>query len=118
MENFYRRHVCRLQEWPDCLNRTVANLDGNQVYMTMNGPNEFTVIGNLKGWDRTERLHEISEPVLITVGRYDEITPACAETMHARLPKSWLVVQRLVQTCLGRSAWASTYIDAPVRVCH
>lgn len=92
MGTFYRRHVCRLAEWPDCLNRTVANLDGNQVYLTMNGPNEFTVIGNFKYWDRTDRLHEITEPVLITVGRHDEITPACAEAIHARLKDSRLVV--------------------------
>lgn len=85
-EAFYRRHLCRLEQWPDCMMRTIANLDGNQVYRTMNGPNEFTITGNLKDWDRTDRLHEITIPALVTVGRYDEITPNCAETMRARLP--------------------------------
>jgi pimeloyl-ACP methyl ester carboxylesterase len=70
--------------------RSLENLDGNVVYETMNGPNEFYVIGNLKEWDRTDRLGEIEVPTLITVGRYDEITPACAETIHRGIQGSRL----------------------------
>jgi proline iminopeptidase len=79
---FYRRHLCRLDPWPEPLLRSVENLDGNPVYETMNGPNEFFVIGNLRDWDRTHRLGEIDASTLVTVGRHDEITPACAETIH------------------------------------
>jgi proline-specific peptidase len=89
---FYRRHLCRLAEWPDSVQRTVANLENNQVYETMNGPNEFVVIGNLKDWDRTARLGEISTPTLVTVGRYDELTPACAETIHRGVRNSGMVI--------------------------
>jgi L-proline amide hydrolase len=89
---FYTRHVCRLDEWPDPLLRTVEILDGNQVYETMNGPNEFHVIGNLKDWDRSDRLAEIKQPTLITVGRFDEITPACADTLRKGIPNSQMVV--------------------------
>ncbi len=89
---FYRRHVCRLAEWPEPLERTGANLTNNPVYETMNGPNEFMVIGNLKDWDRTDRLREITVPTLITVGRYDELTPACAETLLEGIPDSKMVV--------------------------
>ena len=89
---FYRRHVCRLEDWPDPLLRTVNILDGNQVYATMNGPNEFSIIGSLKDWDRTGRLSEIKQPTLITVGRYDEITPVCAETLLQGTPDSRMVV--------------------------
>jgi proline-specific peptidase len=89
---FYQRHVCRLDPWPEPLRRTSANLDRNAVYETMNGPNEFTVIGNLKDWDRTDRLGEISAPTLITVGRHDELTPACAETLRRGIPNSRLVL--------------------------
>jgi proline-specific peptidase len=87
---FYRRHVCRLDPWPEPLLRIVRNLEGNAVYETMNGPNEFMVVGNLKSWDRTDRLGEITVPTLITVGQYDEITPACAETMHRGIARSQL----------------------------
>jgi proline-specific peptidase len=89
---FYARHVCRLEEWPDSVLRTVANLDGNQVYLTMNGPNEFTTIGNLAGWDRSHRLGEIRVPTLITCGRHDEIGPSCAATLEAGIPDARTVV--------------------------
>jgi proline-specific peptidase len=50
------------------------------------------VIGNLRDWDRTDRLGEITVPTLITVGRYDELTPACAETLHRGIPHSQMVI--------------------------
>lgn len=89
---FYRRHLCRLDPWPDALLRSVRNLDGNAVYETMNGPNEFIVIGNLRDWDRIARLAEIRVPTLITVGRFDEIPPVCAETMRRGIAGSRVVV--------------------------
>jgi proline-specific peptidase len=78
---FYRRHLCRLDPWPEALNRSIAEMDGNQVYLTMNGPTEFDVIGRLRDWDRSADLHRIEVPTLVTCGRYDEIVPACSETI-------------------------------------
>ncbi|MBL8324294.1 MAG: proline iminopeptidase-family hydrolase [Rubrivivax sp.] len=92
MSEFYQRHVCRLPEWPACLMRTVENLNGNPVYETMNGPNEFTVIGNLRYWDRTTELPRIGRPVLITCGRHDELGPACASTLHKAIPDARTVI--------------------------
>lgn len=89
---FYSRHLCRLDPWPDCLMRSVGNLDGNQVYLTMNGPNEFTTIGNLKDWERRNRLHEIRTPTLVTVGGHDEVPLACAQTIHKGIHNSELAV--------------------------
>ena len=88
---FYKRHVCRLDPWPDLLTRGPDLMD-NQVYQTINGPNEFTVIGNLKDWERRERLGEITAPTLITVGRYDELTPACAESLRQGIKGSRVVL--------------------------
>jgi proline-specific peptidase len=89
---FYRRHLCRLDPWPAALEASNANIDGNAVYLTMNGPTEFDVIGPLRTWDRTADLGRIDVPTLITVGRYDEIPPSCAETMRAGIPGSRVVV--------------------------
>jgi proline-specific peptidase len=89
---FYKRHLCRLDPWPDALNASIANLDGNAVYLSMNGPTEFDVIGPLRTWDRTADLGRIDVPTLITVGRYDEIPPSCAETMRAGIPDARVVV--------------------------
>ena len=92
MMEFYRRHVCRLPDWPDCLLRTVANLENNEVYDTINGPNEFTTIGNLRYWNRTADLHTIRTPILLTCGRFDELGPTCSQTMLARLPDARMQV--------------------------
>ena len=89
---FYKRHVCRLSTMPDYLLRTTANLKSNIVYETMNGPNELVIIGNLKDWNRTDRLSEIGIPTLILAGRYDEVTPACSETIHQGIRDSKFVI--------------------------
>ena len=86
VEEFYRRHLCRSDPWPEALVRSCEQMDGNQVYLTMNGPTEFDVIGLLREWDRTADLPRITVPTLVTCGRYDEITPACSETITAGLP--------------------------------
>jgi proline-specific peptidase len=89
---FYRRHLCRLEEWPEAMQRTADELDGNQSYLTLNGPTEFDVIGSLRSWDRTADLGGIPLPTLVTCGAYDEITPACSETIARGLPDARMVV--------------------------
>ena len=91
VEVFYRNFVCRLPEWPDEVTRAFNDMS-IPVYWTMNGPNEFTIVGNLKDWDITARLREIKVPTLVTVGRYDEVTPKVAETIHKGITGSKLVV--------------------------
>ncbi len=89
---FYNRHVCRLDPWPEAMVLTADELDGNQVYLTMNGPNEFTLVGTLKDWDRQADLGRITQRTLITCGRYDEITPACSATILDGIPDGRMVV--------------------------
>ena len=79
---FYRRHLCRLDPWPRAVVDSVSQMD-NQIYLTLNGPTEFDVIGPLGAWERTADLGRIRIPTLVTVGRYDEITPSCAQTIVA-----------------------------------
>lgn len=85
------RHLCRLKPWPDELLRTQEEISA-PVYNTMWGPNEFTLTGNLATWDRTDRLGEVSTPTLIVCGRYDEVIPACSETMHNGISWSQLEI--------------------------
>jgi L-proline amide hydrolase len=74
---FYERHLCRVVPFPDPLQRTFAQLaEDPTVYQTMNGPNEFHVVGSLRGWDITPRLPEVRVPALVISGEYDEATPA------------------------------------------
>ncbi|MGH7765796.1 MAG: proline iminopeptidase-family hydrolase, partial [Candidatus Dormibacteraceae bacterium] len=90
---FYRRHVCRVEPWPDCVVRAFAKLEQfPEVYNTMNGPSEFHVIGTLKDWDITERLGNIRVPTLVTSGEFDEATPAINDTVHQGIPGSESVI--------------------------
>jgi proline-specific peptidase len=92
---FYGRHLCRLDPWPDCLNRSFEKLaEDPEVYNTMNGPSEFHVIGVIKDWDIVNRLGEIRVPTLVISGRYDEATPAIAGTVHRGIPGSeWILFE-------------------------
>ncbi|HSP71131.1 MAG TPA: proline iminopeptidase-family hydrolase [Gaiellaceae bacterium] len=84
---FYRRHVCRTDPWPDYVRSTLDRLF-EEVYLTMQGPNEFVITGTLSDWDVTDRLPEIDVPTLVTSGRYDEATPRIAQAVHHGIPGS------------------------------
>ncbi|HUE83617.1 MAG TPA: proline iminopeptidase-family hydrolase [Pyrinomonadaceae bacterium] len=86
---FYSRHLCRVEPFPDCLNRSFEKLMRNpEVYHTMWGPSEFCATGFLKDWDVAARLNEIPLPTIITSGRHDEITPASVDTVHRGIAES------------------------------
>lgn len=92
---FYRRHLCRMDPWPECLKTSFAKVMRNpQVYYTMNGPSEFYVVGRIRDWDIVNRLGEIRLPTLITSGRYDESTPALTEVLHKGIAGSeWVLFE-------------------------
>ena len=85
------RHVHRLADLPAPLRRSLDDWNLGP-YTTMQGPNEFHYIGNLKDWNRVPDLHRITVPVLITCGQHDELTPACALRMKLHLPNAELKV--------------------------
>jgi len=90
---FYKRHVCRLDPWPENVIRTFTGLrEHPDVYLTMQGPNEFVITGTLKDWDISGRLGEIQVPTLITAGRHDEFTPRQAQALNEGIRGSELVI--------------------------
>lgn len=90
---FYRRHVCRLETWPDDVVRTFTLLaEDPTVYHAMNGPTEFHVIGTLKDWSVDDRLHEVAVPTLVISGLYDEATQACVEPFVQLIPNAKQIV--------------------------
>lgn len=90
---FYKRHLCRLEQWPEGVERALGPGFGAGPYMTMWGPSEFgPMTGNLQGWDVTDRLEEIRVPTLVTVGRYDEMRPEHMAVLAERIPDAQLVV--------------------------
>ena len=85
------RHVCRLPEWPAPVRRSLDDWNMGP-YETIQGPNEFLYIGNLKDWNRIPDLQHLTMPVLITTGEHDELTPACALRMKLALRDAELKV--------------------------
>jgi proline-specific peptidase len=92
-EVFYRRHVCRLPEWPEYVQRSFRFIaEHGEVYRYMNGPSEFHVVGTLRDWDVTARLGEIAVPTLVVTGEHDEATPAINQTVSTAIPGSEAVI--------------------------
>lgn len=76
---YFSQWVCRLDLLPQHVMGSFSTLS-RDVYGTMQGP-EWNVTGNLRDWDVTARLGELKLPVLVTSGRYDEMTPALVEPL-------------------------------------
>ena len=84
---FYDRHVCRVVPWPPEVARTFAAVDDDPtVYHSMNGPNEFHVIGTMKDWSIIDRLHLIKTSTLVFRGAHDEATPTCVQPFLDNIP--------------------------------
>lgn len=92
VEYFYRQHLLRMDEYPEPVRKTFEYIEKRKTYLIMNGPNEFTITGTIKDWDVTDQLWKIRVPTLITVGRYDEVTPTVAEVLHKNIKGSTLVI--------------------------
>ncbi|MDG7008992.1 MAG: proline iminopeptidase-family hydrolase [Nitrososphaerota archaeon] len=88
---FYKKFLCRLDEWPAEVAYSLEHIS-KPVYGTMNGPNEFTIIGNIRYWDVTEELHRIRVPTLVLGGRYDEVSPLVAREIHRHIKGSELTI--------------------------
>lgn len=95
MNEWLKRHICRNQPILDNLLHGIGDPETGWnfvIYNLMQGPSEFTITGNLKDFDRTERLKEIEIPTLFTCGRYDECTPSATDWYHSLMPGSEMVV--------------------------
>ncbi len=88
---FNRRHLYRLDPWPEVLEQTMAGA-GLQVYHTMWGPSEFFIIGNLANYDSTSCLGEIAIPTLLTCGRYDEASPDATAWYQSLIPQAEIAI--------------------------
>jgi proline iminopeptidase len=83
----YSRHICRLDPWPDPVERTFKHLN-QKVYNTMQGPNEFVITGNFKDWDRWKDLPAIRVPTLLLGAEHDTMNPADIRRMGSLIKGS------------------------------
>jgi L-proline amide hydrolase len=63
-----------------------------EVYRAMQGPNEWTTTGVLRGWDTRDRLRQIHVPTLVIRGRYDMCTDKIAAELLDGIPRAREVV--------------------------
>jgi proline-specific peptidase len=80
MEVYFDRHFYRGPKPRPELERMAAE-KATDVYRAMQGPNEWTVTGAIKGWDVRDRLGEIDIPTLVIRGHHDMCTDPIAATL-------------------------------------
>ncbi len=84
--NFYKKHLCRLEEWPDGFNRAMKHVNG-EIYTMMQGPSEFGIAGRLANWDIKNRLKEIKVPALMIGAKHDTMDPKAMEEQSKLVQK-------------------------------
>lgn len=82
--NFYKQHLCRLEEWPDGFNRSMKHTNG-AIYTLMQGPSEFGIGGRLANWNVKDRLKEIRVPTLTVGARFDTMDPEHMKWMSTQV---------------------------------
>ena len=79
--------MCRVEPVPQDFLDTVAQMEAEPtVYHTMNGPNEFHVVGTLRSWSIIDRLPSITAPTLVIAGEFDEAPPATWQPYVEHIP--------------------------------
>ncbi len=84
--HFYEKHICRipLDHWPEPVTRSFAKMN-QSLYVTMQGPSEFGVGGNLAQWDIKSLLPTIKTPTLTIGGTFDTMDPEHMKWMSTQL---------------------------------
>jgi len=91
MEAYFDRHFYRGRRPRPELELMEAQR-GRDVYRAMQGPNEWTPTGALRGWDVRDRLGEIDVPTLVIRGLHDMCTDPIAATLTGGIPDSREIV--------------------------
>ena len=91
---FYDAYLINMANPPAFSGASAHNIETSRTYPIMNGPNEFTVTGNLRDWNQAASLAHIRIPTLVLTSTLDEFSLDCAETLHRGIRGSKLVVLR------------------------
>ncbi|MDN6139541.1 MAG: proline iminopeptidase-family hydrolase [Tetragenococcus koreensis] len=88
IERLNRDYIDRRQ--PQAIRHLVSTV-GEQVYNYFQGDNEFVVTGKLAGWDRSQDIHKIQIPTLITYGEHESMPLAAGYRMAETMPNARFV---------------------------
>ncbi|KAH9944575.1 proline-specific peptidase [Amylocystis lapponica] len=100
MQQFYGKHVCKIDPLPEDLQKAFAELEANPaVYTAMNGPSEFFTTGSLKTWTVVDKIHTITQPTLLINGADDEAQDVCMRPFFEKMPKvKWVTMMNSSHT--------------------
>jgi proline iminopeptidase len=84
--NFYAKHICRIpvNQWPEPVTRSFAKMN-ESLYVTMQGPSEFGIGGNLANWNIKAELPKIKVPTLTIGGTFDTMDPEHMKWMSTQV---------------------------------
>lgn len=91
MDYYYKLYLARKQPWSADIDSAFSQT-GENVYMHMDGPSEFTLTGNLKNFNITGELGRIKVPTLFMGGQYDEARPSTVRYYASLVPKSEVAI--------------------------
>ena len=91
MEVLYPKMLCRIQPWPEPLTRSFR-LVNMKIYVHMQGHSEFNLMGNIKGWDSWDRLHQIELKTLVIGAQNDEMDPEDCKKMAELMPNAEIAI--------------------------
>ena len=86
-----RRHILRADPTPDFVEKSFS-MFGEEIYLGMNGPSEFTILGVIRDYERESDLENVTVPTLITCGEHDSARPATCRHYASLLPDAELEV--------------------------
>ncbi|WP_205589782.1 proline iminopeptidase-family hydrolase [Mucilaginibacter celer] len=89
MNKLYSKVICQIpvSNWPEPLMRAFKKANHN-VYIQMQGVDEFHVTGNFKNWEFWDKLPQIKVPTLVLGGMNDEMNPVSMKKEGQLLPNS------------------------------
>ncbi len=91
MDYYYKLYLARKQPWSADIDSAFSQM-GENVYLHMDGPSEFTLTGNLKDYNATGKLNRIKVPTLFMGGQYDEVRPSTVRYYAGLVPNSEVAV--------------------------
>ena len=91
IEHYYRNFYYRKNPISADLDSAWSQM-GSNVYVYMWGPDEFSLTGALKDYDRTTDLKNINVPTLYTAGEFDPARPTTVKYYQSLTPNSKFVI--------------------------
>lgn len=90
VKEYYKRFLIRIKR--PAISKLSIKLGNSDIYEYMWGPNEFSCLGTLKNYNVVGKLASLHVPILITYGKYDQITSDTENNLAKRFKNAKAVM--------------------------